>query len=275
MSRYNDMLRVSGYSQHERYHMTKGAIQRHEEMLEEVRNGSRTSMYCSRDEIMKAKQSKGGLSPSTWFLGGDVEAVVTCQVTPGGNLASMLRKKVGVTKTGGKRIVQEEGGNPISLGLKKRDPFSTDNCRYGDNLCLSRPGQDCGAMGTIYLITCSQCKTELPPEVRENPGEKGGVKSSHYLGMTAGSCHNRWLQHREGQRRKDPGNALYKHDADIHNGQPQVYTARVVAREISLLTLTVREAVLQEHQVKEVSMNDRIEMGRKGSIIRIHTSGPG
>ena len=93
--------------------------------------------------------------------------------------------------------------------------------------------------------------------------------------MTAGSCHNRWLHHHEGQRRKDPGNSLHKHDVDFHNGQPQEYTTKVVTREISLLTLTVREAVLQEHEVKAVSMNDRIEMGRRGSIIRIHTSDQG
>ena len=142
-------------------------------------------------------------------------------------------------------------------------------------MCLSKPGKDCGAMGAIYLITCTQCKTELPPEVRENPGEKGGVKSSHYIGMTAGSCHSRWLQHREGQRRKEEGNALHRHDQDFHSGEPQEYTARVITREISLLTLTVREAILQEHQDRQISMNDRIEMGRRGSLIRIRASGPG
>ena len=50
---------------------------------------------------------------------------------------------------------------------------------------------------------------------------------------------------------------------------------KIVTREISLLTLTVREALLQEHQIQQVSMNDRIEMGRSGGIIRIHTNKPG
>ena len=103
----------------------------------------------------------------------------------------MLRKAVGKAKAGGRRLVQEEGGNPITLGLKQRDPFAPSNCRYGDNNCLARSGQDCGAMGTVYLITCTSCKQELSPEVRENPGLKGGVLSAHYIGMTAGSAHNR------------------------------------------------------------------------------------
>ena len=68
MSRYNDMLKINGYSQKERFHMTKGAISRHEEMREEVRNGSRKSMFRSKEEILKAKEAKGGLTPSTWFL---------------------------------------------------------------------------------------------------------------------------------------------------------------------------------------------------------------
>ena len=93
--------------------------------------------------------------------------------------------------------------------------------------------------------------------------------------MTAGSAHNRWLQHRDGHRRHNLGNALHRHDVEHHNGECQAYTAKIVTREISLLTLTVREAILQEHQKEEFSMNDRIEMGRGGGIIRIRASRPG
>ena len=67
-------------------------------------------------------------------------------------------------------------------------------------------------------------------------------------------------------RRRDPDNALHRHDVEHHNGECQAYTAMIVTREISLLTLTVREAILQEHQREEVSMNDRIEMGRGGEV---------
>ena len=93
--------------------------------------------------------------------------------------------------------------------------------------------------------------------------------------MTAGSAHNRWLTYRTGQERGDQGNALHRHDEEHHQGQVQEYSAKIVTREISLLTLTVREALLQEHQIQQVSMNDRIEMGRSGGIIRIHTNKPG
>ena len=166
MSRYSDMLRISGYNHQERYNFIKGAIARHNEMLEEVKNGSRSSMFRSRNEILSAREAKGGLSASTWFLGGEVEAVITCQVTPGGKLADMLRKSVGTAKSGGRRLIQEEGGNPISLGLKQRDPFAPSTCRCGDMNCLARTGQDCGAMGAVYLITCTSCKQELSPDVR-------------------------------------------------------------------------------------------------------------
>ena len=55
---------------------------------------SEDSQWSNR-EIIRAKASKGVLSAATWFLGGAVEAMVTCQVTPEGKLGDMLRKKVG------------------------------------------------------------------------------------------------------------------------------------------------------------------------------------
>ena len=70
--------------------MIKGGISRHEEMQKEVDTGSRDSLYRTRDQIQSAKDIKGGIASSTWFLGGEVESVITCQVTPGGKLAEAL-----------------------------------------------------------------------------------------------------------------------------------------------------------------------------------------
>ena len=107
--------------------------------------------------------------------------------------------------------------------------------------------------------------------MRENPAEPGGVSSSHYIGMTAGSLHNRWKVHREGHQREQHDNSLHVHDTEKHGGEQQVYVATLVSREQSLLTLTIREALLQERQKKQVSMNSRIELGRSGGLVRIHT----
>ena len=91
-------------------------------MESEVSKGERDSMFRTRDEILKAKEAKGGLSAATWFLSGDRRSVVTCQATPGGTLAKMLRESIGKTNKGETRLVTEEGGIPVTLGLKVTDP---------------------------------------------------------------------------------------------------------------------------------------------------------
>ena len=80
-----------------------------------------------------------------------------------------------------KTVVLEEGGHPISLGLKKRDPFAVEGCKFNDTKCIMKRGSDCSIMNAVYVIRCIQCKQELDPNIKENPALPGGVKSSHYL----------------------------------------------------------------------------------------------
>ena len=76
------------------------------------------------------------------------------------------------------------------------------------------------------------------------------------------------LKHLEGQRRGDSSNALHRHDIQKHGGDKQEYAAYIVQKEVSLLALAMREAVLIENQRSGVSMNDKNEKGR-GKLVRI------
>ena len=67
-------------------------------------------------------------------------------------------------------------------------------------------------------------------------------------------------------------NALVKHNQEIHGGNKQSYTARLISQERGLLHLSVKEALLLESQLAGTSMNDRLEMGRGTGIIRIRAS---
>ena len=58
-----------------------------------------------REEIMRVKDPKGGISAATWFLGGEVETVIICQFTPGGKLAEQHRKVIEATKDDNRRLV--------------------------------------------------------------------------------------------------------------------------------------------------------------------------
>ena len=42
-------------------------------------------------------------------------------------------------------------------------------------------------------------------------------------------------------------------------------------KKISVLTLSMREAVLQSYQKPELSLDDRIEMGRREGLVRTQT----
>ena len=162
----------------------------------------------------------------------------------------------------------EESGLPITIGLRKNNPFRTNGCQYGDPDCLAQGDQDCGQMGLVYAIRCNTCKSTLDPEVKEHPGKTGGIKSPNYIGMTSCSLHNRLLTHRTGHSRGQPGNALVRHDLEAHAGEKQTYSAVIVQKEQGLLTLMMREALLIEGQQHGSSMNGKQEHGR-GNVIRI------
>ena len=125
-------------------------------------------------------------------------------------------------------------------------------------------------MNSIYCITCNACKQVLDPEIKENPAIKGGVKSAHYIGMSATSLHNRHKAHREAHQTKQKNNVMVKHDIEEHEGIPQEYTAKCVQTERSLLHLALREAVLIEGQIYGTSINDRHEAGKGTGMIRVN-----
>ena len=142
MNEYSNMLRISGYSEKERFNFIKGAVIRHRAMKDEIKSGLRDSMYRKREQILLAKDKKGGICAATWFLGGNVESTISCQATPGSVLVNLLKKKVGTTAKGNKRLVVEEGGLPVSIGLKLANPFKTNGCQYGDINCLIQDDHD-------------------------------------------------------------------------------------------------------------------------------------
>ena len=231
------MLWISRYTQKETYNFIKGATFRHSQMREEVENGVRQSMFRKKEEILRAKEAKGGHTASTWFLKGEVVSTISCQATPGSLLVNKLQQKLGTTSEGKKRIVLEEGGEPVTIGLKRKNPFSTNGCKFGDNQCIVSPSSDCSAMGATYIIRCLSCKQTVDPTLKENPKLPGQVRSAHYIGMTACSIHNRMDAHRNGHQQKKERNPLHRHDCESHNGEIQSYQTELVQMDRGLLLI--------------------------------------
>ena len=63
-------MRMSGYTSMERYQSIRGAVMRYEEMLKKVEDGEIPSLHRSKEDIIKTKKEKGGITASSWFLKG-------------------------------------------------------------------------------------------------------------------------------------------------------------------------------------------------------------
>jgi len=178
---------ISDYNYKERLHYIKGSVHRHSQMVEEVETGIRVNLYRTRSEILSAKEVKGGQSASTWSLGGNVSSTLMCQATPGGTLASMLRQKLGQTPDGNTRLVMEEAGVPVSMGLKRNNPIKAEGWRFDDGECMVDTKGDCSNLRSRYMIRCQKC-SKVPMDPKSNFRQPGAlyialyirVKDSHY-----------------------------------------------------------------------------------------------
>ena len=113
-----------------------------------------------------------------------------------------------------------------------------------------KEGVNCGQSHCLYEITCDTCLQPVDLNLSNKESrEPGGQPRPNYIGMTWTSLHNRMQGHIKGQRYKNTGNPLFRHDKETHNEAPQSYTARLVAKEQKILPLAVLEGLYIESQV--------------------------
>ena len=117
------MMRVSGYSEKDRFETIRGAHMRYQEMRSKVEKGEIQSLNRQKKEIQKMKEDKGGLTAGSWFLKGNIRRVMTCKPTPNGQLAVNLKKALNTDVSRGTVLVTEDGGQPAVSYIKKTDPF--------------------------------------------------------------------------------------------------------------------------------------------------------
>ena len=76
------------------------------------------------------------------------------------------------------------------------------------------------------------------------------------------------VNHLKGQKSKNQSNPLHRHDLEIHQGEVQNYTTRILSSERNLLPLSVLEGIYIEKQRMGTTMNERNENGR-GGLVRL------
>ena len=166
-------------------------------------------------------------------------------------------------------MVLEDGGAPATLGLKTRDPFRTDECRFKDPDCQVSTSVDCSRQDLTYIITCNGCLEEIGTSNGIRPNLPGGERRVNYVGMTGSSLHSRAKAHAQSVRSGAVSNAIAKHTINTHNGVAQGFTMKPMAAHRTVLNRYKAEGIYIEKQIPFTSLNSKTEGGR-GGLVRLN-----
>ena len=198
LSEFMNMLRVSGYSERFRSDLLNGVLKRWEQVMSEVKNGTRM-LHRSQELIRSKKLLKSGRTASTWFLKNETTATVSVPITPSSNLKSTLQNVLNKIRgpDGGRTKVLEESGIVISRMAPPTQPLG---CQYKTK-CLANDDTNCQTAGVIYRAKCTECPDTVP---------------NVYIGTSGQSVHARSLSHAQSVKYKAQNNSLYKHNLTNH-----------------------------------------------------------
>ena len=259
---FSSQIKASGYSDEQNIKIVKAGLTGYENLLQKCKLG-KAKMHRLASEGYESRRRKKLLGKSNWFKkksqrekytfprkpetekkskqSEEIETVTVIFVsqTPNGELAKRLQKAENkIAKFTGERVrICERGGKTIREILHKSNPWSGGNCGRRNCLpCVNGDGkQDCFVKNCVYDIICLKCSGDNK--------EKQGDKYSVYTGETARCQFLRGSEHLSGLLNKQPGNALYKHVTDVHQGEFVDFRMKVVRRHKTCLLRQVHEAV--------------------------------
>ena len=203
-------MQASGYDKQFRLEVSKSARNGYEKIKERENNGG--SMHRSRNwkrtERRKEKEEKG----KNWFDTGKYESVLFVPATPESELQKKMQEQLNRSKI--KMKVIEKSGTKVQRMLQKNDPFSRKTCTQQEKcmVCSGNNPGGCRDNGVTYRINCEEdCSYEYTGQ-------------THHNGFTRGEWH---LQEFRQQHTKS---ALWKHCANVHNGDQRKFTMTIVDR---------------------------------------------
>ena len=176
---------------------------------------------------------------------------------------------VSPTIAGGRTKPIEKGGLPITLGLRKRDPFRVSGCDFGDKNCPINEDQPCSTMGSCYraLCECGEYLNMTDTEITDND-------KHNYVGTTGTSTHNRHLAHMDSVRRKTKTSAISQHMIENHPNTEKIYNVKILSTHQSNLERITSEMLWIEQQNPIYSMNRKSGDGAwaHNSLVRLTTT---
>ena len=229
------------------------------------------SLYRTRDVIIKMKQNKGGNSANTWFLTSEINNILMTTATPNSELATKLKESPNKQpqRANGRTKPIEKGGLPISIGLKKKDPFRINGCDFEDERCPINNKQACSTVGSCYRAMC-QCAESGNSTITNDTD----ISKFNYVGTTGTSAHNRHITHMEAIRRKSKTSTISQHMIEQHPEEQLVYNVKIISTHQSNLERVTSEMIWIDRQDPTYSMNRKAGDGSwsHNSLIRLTTS---
>ena len=243
LSKYMNILRISGYDWNYWYHMLRGILTRQTQLEEEIERGTRVR-YRSRSQIQEAKSLKVGKHPSTWFLRGTVQNTLKVQGTPNSGLVNSLHAALGnrICTEGGSTKFVELGGKQLTSGLSGLSKFTAEKGCVFTPKCNVDPEHDCRATRSVYCVECTNCK--LDPNV---------MQSAFYLGTSGHQLHKRQREHMGEVRNRRASNALFKHHSNFHSETEPNFTSRPIH---SGIRFNLDRFIMEGHQINKNSLDE-------------------
>ena len=140
--------------------------------------------------------------------------------------------------------VIEKSGKKIQRILQRNDPFGKKTCNQ-EGKCMVCKGSNpsgCRDNGVTYKINCEDdCTYE-------------------YTGQTHHNGYTRGERHMQEYKQKHAKSALWKHCANVHNGDQRAFTMSIVDRCRNDPTKRqILESVRMQRIPEEIQMNSRSE----------------
>ena len=217
----------AGHSESFRAMVMSRVVAKYTTSLENHLTGKKT-MYRDRVEREAQVKARGGKSTkANWFRAGGVTTTITVPTTPGGLLATMVKKGLERCIPPGRTCtrVLEGGGRSVRSELAKPNPFPRPTCDRTDcPLAGSEDGcrERCYHEHVGYVGECTRCRV-----VQHGQGvAEADIVAREYDGETGRTLFTRSNQHYQdysshvvGNRRQGVSSWMWDHTVEAHGGQ--------------------------------------------------------
>ena len=254
LSNLSMRMKASGYDEKMRLEVIKSAVTGFEKMVEVEKAGGRP-INRPRDWEEDQRQTSKQTNKQNWYRKGGHHVPIFVPHTPGGELASRMRRKEEENNQGRKirYLICERGGTKIHNKLWKANPWTQKKCGQNDCFpCMGDRGGNCRKPGVTYKLTCITCKEEMNTT----------MDVAKYAGEAGRNAHERGKEHWSGWLKKSEDSVLWLHSVYHHQASTEVkYSMEVTGVYSEPLDRQLAEKIQISRFKGEILMNRKNELG--------------